>query len=602
MYSVSTDYINKITSSSIDSTWYGTIVTKSNTIYNITANNIKSNASKLSWECISGDNMEIGTANARELDIQLYLDYNSVTGKYYLNGIEVDRYDFYGAVVSLTFRLYLDLSDPTDPVYEDVPLGSFDVSVATRKADVLTLKAFDWINRFVNKPVIIADNATPFELIQLACNTADITLGMTSSEFNTFPNHDRTYFPYEPDTYISDCQDLLRYACQLLNVIAYMGRDDKLYVKSYSMTTIRTISSGWRYNSEFADYEVHYSKMTSKDIPEKIIIEKVIPGDNGLTYELGTNPFLQFGTRNNKETSINAMLAQLNTITHTPFEAKTPIDPALDILDTLEFTDNQAVAGKKCIPMKISYALNGSMTLIGAGENPNLVTQNRRSNELKELENSIDAKTIYFYNFTNASEIQIADTEEKVICTIQYTSLAKTIVTYEAEILLETETKYSANTYYDLEVTVKYRLNELVDTDYQPIETYVDGKHILHLLYQITIQTASVNKLEVLLSCNGGSAIIKERHARSRIYGQSLAATDIWDGTIDIRQDISRMIMYLPSPMAIRGLTDTVSCITQTTADITISQAINRLSMSSPISMQINGITESIVTETTEVE
>lgn len=589
MYNVSQNYVNQIMSRSITSMWYGTIVTKSNRSYTITDRNIKLSGSKILSHGVSGESLQIGTANSKSLTLQLYLDYDGTN--YYLNGIVVDRYDFYEAQVKLTFRLYLNKQHTS---YEDVQMPTFIVQEAKRTSDLLTLNCFDFMRKF-NKLVEIADNGTAYDMANVACNQCGVELGMTRTQMQSFTNGNAVIFPYEANSYVKSGTSFIGFIGAFICANAYIGNDDKLYFKQYGMTTDRTITSSWRFSSQFADYETHYAVATAKDVTTKKTLRVEVTGDTGLVYEFGTNIFLQYGTDSEKETRLQNILNKLNEITYTPFTVKTPIDPALQVFDVLEFTNNQAVSGKKCCITSIEFNLNGSMSIKGVGEDPNILGGTAKLDDtLTELSNNIDSKTIYFYNFTNSKEIEILDGEEQEICNIRFVTTSESSVIFQLEALIDAETTVIGRKYYDLNVKVTYYLNEIKVDEYYPGQCWVDGKHILHLFYPLDIQNASANHWVVTLHCEGGSVIIPIRYIKSSVYGQSLAASDRWDGTFDIRQVIAQITLPTPSGVRVNGVNDVVSVGTQVPTPIMITDEIVQILLGKPSTMSINGVNDTV--------
>ena len=88
---------------------------------------------------------------------------------------------------------------------------------------------------------------------------------------------------------------------------------------------------------------------------------------------------------------------------------------------------------------------------------------------------------------------------------------------------------------------VKYKLTDVEITYYQPTETWIDGKHILHLLYIIPVDEAALYKFVANLTANGGQIEIKAGGIQAVITGQGLALTNEWDGYIDIYEDFGKL-------------------------------------------------------------
>ena len=255
--------------------------------------------------------------------------------------------------------------------------------------------------------------------------------------------------------------------------------------------------------------------------------------DNGLTYNLGSNPFLQYYADDARREILNA-LAQLQFV---PFEITGVVNPAYDIGDALMLPGGLGDGSKLFCITKRVLRYNGELRLKGAGKNPALASaKSKVDKELSGIAKSKTNDTIQFYHFTNSKRIPVADGEEKQIVDIRFTATKEARAVFHAEILLTAETTVSGITYNDAVGTVQYILNNET-VEYSPKETWVDGAHILHLLYYLYVDAGSSNRLKVKLSMTGGSVVIEPSDIKACIYGQNLVATDSWDGIITIEEE-----------------------------------------------------------------
>lgn len=522
MYPVSEKYIRQIMSSSVTASWYGRIHTETEKEYILQERNIDLSNSRFIHEAVSSNSLQIGTAYARQLDLKLYLQYDPDTSVYTLNGTEVDRYEFFNAEIKLWFRLYFSKNKME---YEDVPIGTFIVADAERSTDTLTLSSYDYMYKF-DKPFEAQSVGKPYDWINYACEVCGIELGLTEEEIEALPNGKLDIFPFEPARYVKTWQNMISYIAQLLCSNAFIAHDDKLYFKMYGMEVTRSISSKWRYSSKLADYETHYSEMTEEDADTKSEIKvKVRDDTNGLTYKLGLNPFLQFGLVDDKKRNVQNILDALNTVFYTPFEVKVPIDPALTVMDVLEFTDLQAVTGKCAAIMSIEYSLNGSMTIKSVGDNPFLIARTTGiDKEMQSIVETLNEKTVYYYDFVNVEEINIADTKKATIIDIRYaTSRDSTHVDFHAELtytLTLTDPEVAAI------LKVSYYINNEEVVEYHPMTQEMDGIHLLHLLYVFYAPPSERGTFKAVLTVTGGSIHIDEGSSRGYIAGQGLATRE----------------------------------------------------------------------------
>lgn len=149
------------------------------------------------------------------------------------------------------------------------------------------------------------------------------------------------------------------------------------------------------------------------------------------------------------------------------------------------------------------------------------------------------AEEYYLYN--NASQITVGDGQTKDIINIRFVSTTTTNVTFHAEILLDVDTTVSGITYDSAVGTITYYINGSQVTGYKPIETWVDGKHILHLLYYIYVQGARTIQFKATLNMAGGSVTIQQEGMQASVRGQGLVSTEDWDGILEFEEAVSKI-------------------------------------------------------------
>ena len=192
MYEVSDKYKQAIRSHSRKSEWRGTITTTAGIVYHFTNKEIVKGSGTLTRSCAGSTSLELGSVYAAELDISLFLN--------------VDRYSMYDAVIDLyyvsyfrTKRRWNDLISSTwnsmrsttwTAPYEteEIPMGRFVVSEATRTLTILQLKAYDYMLRFDKSLVNSGNTRTPYEWLQFACEACRVPLGITEEAVAAMPN------------------------------------------------------------------------------------------------------------------------------------------------------------------------------------------------------------------------------------------------------------------------------------------------------------------------------------------------------------------------------------------------------------------------------
>jgi hypothetical protein len=144
-----------------------------------------------------------------------------------------------------------------------------------------------------------------------------------------------------------------------------------------------------------------------------------------------------------------------------------------------------------------------------------------------------------YYLYTNTKDITVGDSETKTIISIRFVSTESTTVVFHAEVLLDVDTTVSGITYDDAVGKITYYINEAEVTGYNPTETWVDGKHVLHLLYFIDVQGARTIIFRADLNMDGGSAFIKKNNIQASVRGQGLLESTKWNGIFVINESMA---------------------------------------------------------------
>ena len=164
MYEVSEKYRQAIRGRSRKFEWRGTITTTTGRVYHFTTKDIVKGSGTLTRSCSGSTSLEMGSVYAAELDISLFLN--------------VDRYSLYDAVIDLFFvfrhretRTWNNLRSASwDSIRatawnvqytpEEIPMGRFVISEATRTLTVLQLKSYDFMLKF-EKNMVTSGNTRP---------------------------------------------------------------------------------------------------------------------------------------------------------------------------------------------------------------------------------------------------------------------------------------------------------------------------------------------------------------------------------------------------------------------------------------------------------
>ena len=426
MYEVSDQYRDTIRRRSRKYEWRGTITTKTGRVYSFASKDIVKGSGTLTRSCSGSTAFELGSVYAAELVISLFLD--------------ADRYSLYDAVIDLYFvckhrtqRRWNDLSGFSwnalrtfrwDYQYssEEIPMGRFVISEATRTLTVLQLKAYDYMLKFDKDLVSSGSAKTPYEWLQFACDACKVPLGVAEEQVAAMPNGTRSlvWTNLEEDkTY----RDLIAQVATVLCGVCQINRSGALVVIPFSRTPIMDIPSSWRYSSKIADYITRYTGLYATYRGGGLTEYFHVAPDDGLIYNIGTNPLLQIASTSERSQIIQSIINHLSTTTYTPFEAEIPGDPALDPMDVLSLSGGQARGEIACIT-EIVYRINGKSHVKCVGENPRM--NQAKSRYTKDIEGllaqneGIEGTSTFWMSDAYSPADMLVEEEETVVTATQF--------------------------------------------------------------------------------------------------------------------------------------------------------------------------------------
>jgi hypothetical protein len=225
--------------------------------------------------------------------------------------------------------------------------------------------------------------------------------------------------------------------------------------------------------------------------------------------------------------------------------------------------------------MSYEYSFQNGYTCEGFGQNPALATaRDKVDKELAGIMSKTDKNGIQFYTFKNAEEAVIEDGERKELIYIRFTTMEAKQVTFQAEILADSET-----TIDEVEAQIEYFLDGAVISDYKPTETWTeDGKHIINLYYMLDVEPNHLYQWQVKMTANGGTITIPQGHARGTVWGQGLVAIGAWDGFIDVEDTVTAIPL---DSIYVATFTDAVSVEAQIPIAINIADQLTSITLDS---------------------
>lgn len=424
--------------------------------------------------------------------------------------------------------------------YEDIPLGVYTVQDARWVDEGLKVVAYDNMAKFDRPLAITQASGELYNFLTLFCQECGVALGMTKAQCEALPNGDEVlgiYSEAELDTYRDAISQLAAACC----CFATMDRSGRLVLRQLpdSSDIVDTIPAKMRSSTAFSDFTSYYDTITVVNMADETLSTYSNENVNGLTMNLGSNPFLQYGTTETKNRQRQAIADALEGFAATPFSVTILSNPAYDLGDQIQFSGGYGMNSVGCI-MSFNYQVDFS-DIDGYGENPAL--SDLRSKTDKEISGLI-AKTqeneVIIHTFENADSYEL-DSELQEIISIRFATVKPKIINLWHEIELDV----TADPEGDGIVTCQavYVLNDET-ISYSPVTTWDnDGLHLMHLLYFLSsLPENQAQRWQVFLKVNGGTATINVGDIHASLYGQGLAAVGTWGGLIEVADDYSGIL------------------------------------------------------------
>ena len=595
MYPVSEAFLSAVQENTRRYYWTGKITTKAGVVHEFSEKEIVKGSGYISAQCCGSTEMELGTVYASEMGITLFLD--------------VDRYTLEDALVELFYHLELD-----DGLWEEIPMGIFEVSEANRKIKCLEIKAYDYMLRFDEPFNGFETVGNAYDFMELCSKACRVELAQTREEIEAMPNGAEVLSVYTEND-IETYRDMLYYIGQVLGGFFCINRVGKLELRKYGAEPVMEIGSRHRFTSSFSDFITRYTAVSSTNLKTEMAEYYALEPDDGLTMNLGTNPLLQFGVDETRKELCTNILNDLAVINYVPFDSETIGNPALDLGDVLKFSGGHADGAKLSAVMSMQIKIGGKQTLKGVGKNPRLARAKSKNDKnisglLNQIEENKTAGKIGIHTFTNASAFSISDTDTKII-SIEFATSEEVMAQFFGSVIVDvkadpveksvtaktslvipavdvtavvtqtegeeteegTEPDIIGNTKeqtIELEVPVAwnedgmavahfvFEFNDVVIDIHQPEETWHSGRHTIMLYYPIDHVIANYrNIFNVYMRVEGGTGNVETGNCLAAITGQSMGAGEAWDGEIRIEEKITAFSVGTVTKAV--GLSDSVS-------------------------------------------
>ena len=499
-----------------------------------TDDNILAGSLSISNQCSGSENIDIGQVYVGELNCT------------FLN-LAIDRNSWYGQEITINFGQKL-----ANGSYEYIPLGIFTVNEANYTESGVVVKAYDHMAKLDKSCSSISTGALPYNIAKIACDACKVKLETPETTFAKFPNGRVTLGVYAEND-IETYRDVIAWIAQTCCCFVTASRSGGILFKSYDGNVVDTIDDEHRFTGcSFSDFSTRYTGMSVVNIEKQTTSYYAVSPDDGLTYNLGSNPFLQNHISHSLTTMREAILNKLAEIDYVPFKATCIGNPAYDLGDVLVFSNGIADGTKRSVITKYTWNYGRDYVMEGVGKNPALATGHSKSDKnISGLISQTVSNELFRYTvLRNGQSINIADGEARSIIFTRYLMSSPSHVRFNFEVLLTVTPNESTTNLAEVTIennnTLKltptpapnyvmvrafYKADgEEIVTRY-PIETWGAGKHILTLQYDLDHDNTLSHSFDLWLEVNGGSVDIAINDVYEVISSTGLAADSNWQGT-----------------------------------------------------------------------
>jgi hypothetical protein len=542
----------------------GTISTSTiGTSATFTDKNILKGSFSITNQCCDESSVLIGQVYVGELDAT------------FLN-VAIPRYAWKEAIITTSCGLKL-----ADGTFEEVPLGVFTIDEAKWTSAGVVIKAYDNMAKFDKTYTAPQTVGHIFDLATLVCTDCGVTFGMSQAECEVLPNGTLDISVYSEND-IETYRDLISWLAQTCACNALIDRSGSLVFKCYTQAPVDTIGNDHRFTGgSFYDYETAYTGLSCVNKATGETKYYHVDPDTGLTYNLGSNPFLQYGLEDTKNALRANILTGLQAIKYVPFKVSLIGSPAYDLMDIFVFSDGLADASKLYCLTKYIFHYNGTYEMEGVGADPSLSSARSKTDKnISEIVSNVNATQLIYYSFVNAKKITVKQDTDVDLLSITFAtnsdeaqvslwweakldvafddSYVFTVTNSSSDALSASNIKIAA-TRVLASCEATYLLNGNVQA-YHPVETWDEaGKHTIHLGYYLgNIKSGQTYTFAVRIKLTNCTATTDIENVHALLSGTGLAGKINWDGTITLKDEFTA-IPLATSGIVLGKLTDSPS-------------------------------------------
>ena len=420
MYNTSATYKQVIRSNNRPyNTVYGTVTFSDGTTLAIGDNNFVQGSLRVGKQCVDGEELQFGGVYSADMSVSI------ITTK--------DRYAFYGAKVSLTFKIQIGTEEQTVdeetvevPVYEEVPIGLFTVSDADRERKAVKLSCKDNMLLLDQKLDGWVLQGIPLYILQQISERTGYALAdSVETVIETLPNISYEMQMGEENGVVT-YRDAVKTICTKLGCFAQDDRTGKMELRRFATEACCTLTTANWYSVVPADYISNYTSLSITGAKGTFVNSPVQTDEIGSVMVIEDTPAWDYGSDTALQLQTDALFDYLSTLDYTPCVIDMPNDPSFDCGDRLTLVVPKAdgTSGTETLSTLITqfeWAYHGHTTITSGGTNPyrSTVSSGNASSTRVLTQQSIENK-IQFYHFTNPSAVVVGANETKEIAHIRF--------------------------------------------------------------------------------------------------------------------------------------------------------------------------------------
>ncbi len=408
----------------------------------------------------------------------------------------------------------------------DIPVGVFRIDSAKHSNGMVALTAYDRMEKFDKACGTDAGtNGFPYDLLALACQACGVTFGMTRADVEALPNGNKTLILNTMGD-IETWRDYIYWIAVTLCSFAVMDRAGNLILGTFHNSVDDEVPHKVRYTgSTYGDEIIRYTGVNIYVEEDKAIEYYHASVDDGYTLNIGNNPFFQV-SRIMREEYLANIINALSNIEFNACSVRIPFGFQYDLGDVLQFPNGQGSATNKFCVMGYSFKYNGECVLSGIPGQKH--SQSKTDKNLQGLLSTVSKNEFTSYELRNTAPISIGEDENVRLLLARIASNTQTKAQIHIEVNLESEAVE------DFTQGIVTYLIDSTDTEFYPTETWIDGNHVLHLMYILPLQANDLQTFEVYMQALGGSIEIPRGGVWLYASGAGLVGDGKWDGNITL--------------------------------------------------------------------